>query len=502
MNTRHASSIVIITGFAITAIEIAAARIAAPYVGNSLFVWGSSIGVVLFALAVGYAYGGRWADKNPSSRRLGWSILVAALWLVPIPLLFGPVSIGLIRLLGGIPFGLILITQLLMFLFFFVPLTALGVVSPYVIRLTTMKLETAGQIIGRLFAISTAGSLLGIWLSAFVLIPLAGVRATLLIVATGLIVLAGVLVRPRVFFALILVALSAFSLSQPLKRGQGVVFARESPYQYVQVVDANNQRLLITDDGLGAQSVLREGQQWSGSYYDLLTAAPAFRPDSSRTSNVLILGLGAGTLTHQLRNIYGPSMDITGVEIDPAIIEAGRKYFNLESSGAHIVNDEARSWLTRQDRMWNVIVIDVFNRQLSVPAEFTTKEFFQNLSERLTPDGVVAMNVITFPHDTVTASLSRSLRATFPFVITAGETGEHAGNTIFFASRQALNAAAAATILNQHDAPSQVSDVLAQAQPVIVNDSAPLLTDDRNSIELHLAARSFLFRVRPSYIPQ
>lgn len=501
MSSRLASSIVIITGFAITALEMAAARIAAPYVGNSLFVWGSSIGVVLFALAVGYAYGGRWADKVPEPRRLGWAIFIAALWVALIPPFFGPVSIALIRLLGGIPFGLLLITQLLMFLFFFVPLTALGVVSPFVIRLSTTTLETAGRVVGQLFAISTGGSLLGIWLSAFVLIPFVGVRATLLLVAASLIILAGVLLRPRVLVALILVALSALSLTQPLKSIHGIVFARESPYQYVQVVVGNNQRTLITDEGLGLQSVVRDNERWNGTYYDLLTAVPAFRPETAKTVDVLILGLGAGTLTRQLRSVYGPSLRMTGVEIDPVIIEAGQKFFALDATGALIVNDEARSWLTRQKSTWNAVAVDVFNRQLSVPAEFTTVEFFQSLADHLTPDGVMTMNVVTFPGNSV-AGLSQALRAVFPFVLAAYDYPRRPGNTIFYASRQPLEPSVAAEVLARQGAPARSLDQLRRAQPVMVDSAVTPLTDDRNPIELQLAAQSFGFRVLPSYLPQ
>ena len=158
--------------------EIAAARLMAPYFGASTVVWANTIGVVLVALSVGYWVGGRFADRHPTEDGLRRLALAAATLVAAIPLAAGPffeLSVDAFDSLSagaffGSLFGVLGLVA--------IPVVLLGAASPWAIRLAVASVEEAGEVAGRLYAISTAGSLVGTFVSALVLVPFVGTQRT------------------------------------------------------------------------------------------------------------------------------------------------------------------------------------------------------------------------------------------------------------------------------------------------------------------------------------
>jgi predicted membrane-bound spermidine synthase len=177
-------------GVATLAAEIAAQRLIAPAFGASTVVWANTIAVVLLALAVGYWAGGRLADRHPHTRALALTALLGAGLVALIPLgaipLLGLTQDRLGELGGSLLVVLILVGP---------PVLVLGAVSPWAIRLRVRTIEDAGDVTGRLYALSTAGGLVGTFASALLLIPLVGTRWTFLIAAALLAVAAAPGVR-------------------------------------------------------------------------------------------------------------------------------------------------------------------------------------------------------------------------------------------------------------------------------------------------------------------
>ena len=164
---------VTITGAAVMILELLGTRIIGPFYGVSLYVWSSLIAVTLIALALGYFIGGHCADRFPGIR-LGHVILFSALATMLIPFLSGPVLLltnSLDLRAGAFVSALLLFT---------LPLTALAMVGPYVIKHATRDLSGVGTASGTVYAVSTIGSVAGTLLLGFYLLPLFGTRAILL----------------------------------------------------------------------------------------------------------------------------------------------------------------------------------------------------------------------------------------------------------------------------------------------------------------------------------
>src|SRR3954447_24303000 len=234
--------LVFVVGAGSLGAEIAAVRLLAPFFGASTIVWANTIGVVLVALSVGYWLGGRLADRHPHMRGLCLLALAAAALLALVPFVSHPLLGLAVDALDGISAGAFLGSVLAVLVLVAVPVLLMGAVSAYAVRLGVSKIEEAGTVAGRLYATSTAGSLLGTLLSALVLIPLVGTRRTFLIFALAISLVAVAGLRPARRYALApaaiaaLIALPVGTLKADADGGK-VIYETETPYQYARVVE-------------------------------------------------------------------------------------------------------------------------------------------------------------------------------------------------------------------------------------------------------------------------
>ena len=264
-----------------------------------------------------------------------------------------------------------------------VPMLLLGTVAPYAIRLAVVRVEEAGSVAGRLYAISTLGSLTGVFLSALVLIPFLGTRRTFLAFALALALVAVASLGRRWALAPAAVAaLIAIPVGTVKATGDGrVIWEQETPYQYARVVESpDGERRLELNEGQAVHSVYAPGEWLTGDYWDEFLVLPlAARAEPPRS--VAIVGNAAGT-TARAYGRYFPRTRVDGVEIDGALSEVGRELFDLRGPRLQLHTADGRAFLRASERRFDAIFVDAY-RQPYVPFHLATREFFALVRERL-----------------------------------------------------------------------------------------------------------------------
>ncbi len=417
---------VFLSGFAVTGIEMGASRLLRPFFGDSILIWANIIGLILIYLTVGYYLGGRWADRD--ARRITLYRLMAwagfAIGLIPYvsrPLLNLAIS-ALQKFDAGTGFTSFAGTLVL----FCVPVTLLGCVSPFAIRLSTRDVSSSGSTAGTLYALSTLGSILGVFVTVFILLAVFGTRGTFLIFSIALLAcaVAGIViewgVRRALRYAVLLVliaVLAALGDARVVKAAPGLVYETESPYNFIQVIEEDGWRLLTVNEGQAYQSAYRADRTLTGGIWDLFLIAPYFVPNTSPrdVQSMLLIGLAAGTVAREYTTVYGP-IPIDGVELDPAIIAVGQTYFAMAQPNLRAVADDGRNFVRTRAGQYDVIAIDAY-RQPYIPFHLTTAEFFTIVREHLTPRGVVALNAARTRRDyRLVDALAATMHQVFPSV--------------------------------------------------------------------------------------
>jgi spermidine synthase len=393
--------------------EIAAARLLAPWFGASTIVWANTIAVVLVALSIGYALGGRFADRDPRPAGLARIVLVAAALLAVVPFVSGPFLHQAVRAVDELSAATFVGSLFGVGALLALPLVLLGMVSPYAVRLEVDHVDDAGRTAGRLYAISTVGSLTGTFLSALLLIPVVGTRRTFLVLAAAMALsalphLAGARVRAAVVPAVILGLIALPTGTVKAADGSSrVIWEKETEYQYARVVQsADGRRTLELNEGHAVHSVYRPGEWLTGSYWDemlVLALAGGHAPPRS----VAILGNAAGTTARAIGH-YFPETTIDAVEIDPALTKVGRDLFDLRGPRLRTHTADARPWLRKSTQTYDVIMVDAY-RQPYIPFYLATREFFALVREHLAPGGLVVINV---GHPAQSDQLEKVLSAT------------------------------------------------------------------------------------------
>ena len=389
--------LVFVVGTGSLGAEIAAVRLLAPYFGASTIVWANTIGIVLVALSVGYWLGGRAADRRPDMRSLCLVTLGGSLLLALVPFAAHPL-LGLgVSALDSIDAGAFFGSLLAVLILVAVPVLVLGAVSPWAIRLAVADVAETGRVAGRLYAISTAGSLFGTLASALALIPLLGTRRTFLVLALAIALIAVAGLRPVRRYALApaaiaaLIALPVGTLKASDTDGGRVIHEAETEYQYARVVEyPDGHRTLELNEGQAQHSIYDPDTVLTGDVWDahLVLGFAGFDEPPRR---VAILGNAAGTTSRAYEEFF-PETRIDGVEIDGELSEIGREYFDMNNPRLHLYHEDARPFLRRIDAEYDQISVDAY-RQPYIPFYLTTEEFFETVKDRLRPGGVLVVNV-------------------------------------------------------------------------------------------------------------
>jgi len=485
---------VFFAGMVSLGVEIAASRLLGNVFGTSNLVWANIIGLILLYLTVGYFIGGRWADKSPREKTFYQIVCWAAFTVGLIPLFARPILLfaaqGVERLNAPVAGGSFIATLLL----FIVPVTLLGCVSPFAIRLSSINLNQVGNSSGRIYAISTLGSLVGTFLPVLVLIPTLGTNRTYLFFAFLLFLISWIGLwradRRRalmlLWMPLILIGVAAFTAGT-IRPTQGLVHERESAYNFIQVVERSGTRYLLLNEGQGLHSVYNPNQLITNGTWDYFLVAPYFNTPPYTSSNVdslALVGLAAGTISKQYTAVYG-AIPIDGFEIDPEIVRVGRDYFAMNESNLNIVVEDGRWGLAHSKRKYTVIGVDAY-RLPYIPPHLATVEFFREVRDHLEERGALAINVGRTPHDRrLIEAMATTLKAVFPSVYVMDVPNTF--NSILVAtllptSEKNLGANLALLPPNVHPLlASSLQRGAASLQPTIYSDT--VFTDDLAPVE-------------------
>ena len=411
---------VFLSGAALMGLEIVGSRVLAPVFGTSLFVWGALITTFLAALALGYAFGGRLADRRPDPGMLAAllacsgillfavfsspQVLLAALGRASIPERFRPLVAAVI-LFGP-------------------PSVLMGMVTPFAVRLAAKEIATVGAAAGRLSALSTAGSILGTFATAFFLIPAFATRPILFGLGATLLIASLLVPAPRSVARFVLVSLLAIGgavsyFAMPSDTGSPepagkVVYEKETAYHHLRVVDGGLRRSLYFDARVQGFIAVRPDLVLTRNYTDGMMLALLFPVRPVKTA--VMIGLGAG-MVPTLLSERAPEIATTSIEIDPEVVETARRFFRYTpGANSRVLVGDGRRELDRQVPAADVIFVDAYFAD-SLPFHLVTKEFFELCHRKLPPDGVLAMNfggLLTGRRNVLFWAAVKTVRLVFP----------------------------------------------------------------------------------------
>jgi MFS family permease len=400
-----------LTGAAVTVYEFAAPNLLRGWFGQTIYVWANVIGVILLALALGYALGGRLADRTTTLAPLAGVLLFAGVY----GLLVGWAGPAVCGWLAGpeeypqdaaIPAFIAESLAATLFLFG-PPLMALGMATPLLVQ-RAARSWPVGRASGLVFGVGTAGSIAGIYATTFLFLEWWGVRATITGASATLLVLGAAILfaggrRRAALLALLPLPLAPLGVRPPWgalpPEGSRLVLFRETPYQLVRVVDRpakeGGQRWLAFDEGMGTYHSMRidEATGWTGAYYDVFAALPDWLPGDGPL-RVLVLGNAAGTAGQILRLHAGDrEVSIDGVEIDPEVTAAARAAMGMPETD-RVIHGDGRAFLRAcREGSYDVIFLDAYARQVSIPAALATTEFFGLARRALREGGLLLCNI-------------------------------------------------------------------------------------------------------------
>jgi len=435
---------VFVAGMTTLAIEFTTSRLLQTVFGTSNIVWANVIGLVLLFLTVGYFLGGRLADRYPQPRLFYWLVTLAGFSSVFFLLLTSIILRSAATALASVNVGAIISSLIAVFFALAVPVTLLGCISPFAIRLGVRNVGEAGRVSGRMYAISTWGSILGTYLPVLLIIPTAGTRlaATIFGVALLFVGLGGLWqLRKKADLTALLLLLILMPVvltwnQGGIKEAKGQLYEEESAYNYIQVLEVDGCNYLLLNEGQAYHSFYCEGGRVPRiSVWSIMLAAPYFRGLSADTSveNLAVIGLAAGTIPKQFTETYGP-IPIDGIELDPAIVEVGREFFALNEPNINVIIGDGRYELNQLEDQYEVITLDAYKVPY-IPWHLTTKDFFEEVRAHLTENGVLAVNVGRGPGDRrLVEAITATLLTVFPSVHTVDVTGSL--NTILIATVQ------------------------------------------------------------------
>ncbi|MBX7207333.1 MAG: fused MFS/spermidine synthase [Verrucomicrobiaceae bacterium] len=487
-------AICFIAGAAVMVIEISAFRLLAPLFGNTAYTWTALIGVILVAFSAGGFLGGWLADRRLAMDLVGWLLAGAAVLTFFIPALnevFGEALSS-----KGLIFGPVAASLLL----FATPGVLLGAISPACVRFYSLvnKDTHVGAAAGTISMLGSLGSFAGTFLSGFYLLSNFGVKSVFLGTATLLLLLSALAFflakntwRQQVpvwaggLFA------AWFGVTANDRPADNVVWWRDTFYHRIEVSEngegANKMRFLHLDSTVEGGIKLADGSLVLD--YQRFWKLPLLR-DGFDVKHALFLGAGAFGMPCEVSRLF-PEAAVDVVELDPAVVEAGRRYFNLDKHPKVVAhNADARSFVRRSSQKWDLIFGDAYNGVRAIPAQLASREFFKQVREHLAPHGVFLMNVITAvdgPKAELLAGMLATLHEAFPhvhaFPVNGG--GGQAQNVILMAAGEDWT-----PLFTEHTyAPGSWQAQLSQAffPPARLPSGGQIFTDDLNPVDAVIA---------------
>lgn len=386
------------SGAGVMIFELLGSRILGPYVGTSLFIWTWLIAIVLWALALGYYIGWKYADNWAGMESLAKILLlivlsIILLLIVKTPILIGVVSLGLSLKISS----LILVTVL------FSPTSfLLWMIGPIVTKIRITELKTSWEAVGKISSLGTIWSIVGTLAAGFFLIPFFGINILLVLLWMSMLVLSFLCEQKKYFLWHIVLALTLLILLFSARFTQQVLaqdnrFIYETPYSHIEISERyENSAIPAKIKDLKIDNVTHAGMYLDSNnlvypytrYYHLFdTLLP-------KAQNMLMLWGSAYSFPKSFLENY-PDKNIDVVEIDEIATSIARKHFRLvDDPRLTIHHQDARVYLNSSEKKYDAILGDAFGSYLSIPYQLTTLEVVQKKYDMLTENGIVILNVI------------------------------------------------------------------------------------------------------------
>jgi len=468
LNRPYLYIAVFTAGMTSLAVELSASRLLGNVFGTSNLVWACIIGLILIYLTAGYYLGGRIADRYPSTftfyRLMVWAGFTVGL----IPMVARPVLRLSADAFDNLQMAVLFGSFAAVVILFIIPVTLLGTISPFALKLALRDPRQTGRISGRISAISTLGSFIGTFLPVLVLTPTIGTYRTFLVFSGILVLVAfgGIVLSsgwrklfPYLWMPVVLVLLAIFGVNGSDKNTPGLVYETESAYNYIQVLDINGTRYLRLNDGQGVHSVYNPAQLNFYGPWEQVLVGPFFNAppyDLNKVQSMAIVGLAAGTTARAATAVFGP-IPIDGFEIDPTIIAVGQRFFDMQEPNLTPIAQDGRWGLEHTSHRYQVISIDAY-RPPYIPPHLTTREFFTIVYQHLTEDGVMVINVGRDENDRrLINAMSSTIASVFPSIYVMDVPNSF--NSVIFATVQ----------------PTQVSNLYQNLAALTANKDTPAL---------------------------
>lgn len=497
LNKAYLYITVFFSGMTSLAVELAASRLLGNVYGSSNLVWASIIGLILIYLSVGYWMGGKLADKFPYHRLFYRIIMWGSFTVGLVPMMSRPILRITANAFDQLELPILAGAFVTVLVLFIIPVTLLGMVSPFALKLSLVDARDVGKLAGRLSAISTLGAFIGTFLPVLVLVPLIGTYRTFLFFSSLLMLIAsvGFLVYVDLkswlaysWMPLVLILLWVFGTRGTDKATANLIYETESAYNYIQVIEQDSYRYLRLNEGQGMHSVYHPTQINYYGPWEQVLVAPFFNPpprDIDSIERLALVGLAGGTTARQANIVFG-NIHIDGFEIDPKIIAVGREFFGMNQQNLNVYIQDGRWGLKHTEFCYDIISIDAY-RAPYIPWHMTTVEFFQLVEQRLTSDGVMVINIGRSPLDrTLVNDLATTIQQVFPTIFVMDLPDSF--NSIIFATKQPGSWEYVHQnyndLLNQ-DAPNLLLEAMALAidNQQLTPELTQIYTDDRAPIE-------------------
>jgi spermidine synthase len=472
-----------IGGMSVMAIEMAISRLLAPYFGTSLIIWTNVLGLIMIALSIGYYVGGRIADKYASEENFYKLTFGTGVYVALIP--FGIIPLtklaqrGIEEAIHNFTISTTVIALVLIIIFLALPFVALGMFVPYVIKLKSKKYNKIGNVAGSVFSWSNMGSIIGTFLPTLLTIPIIGTSRSILIFAALLMLVSIIGLRKWLLLILPIGTILLTTFPFKIKPEAGLIYDTESVYNYIQVFDENGLIVLRLNEGHAEHSLYAPDKYifkgvWD--YYILLGLL-------NHGKNTLSIGLAAGTAARQYTHfIHGSQVD--GAEIDPAIIEVGKRYFGLaDIPGINIITQDGRLYLANTSKLYDNIMIDAY-KQPYIPFHLTTQEFFKEVKRHLKPRGIVGINVgSTVPDSAVLLMIQNTMKSVFKHVYSV--RASRSLNYIVWATDYDFDLNSIELEEHQEELRPLINYIKRNTKEIAYDPNRIVLTDDVAPIELY-----------------
>ena len=418
--------VVFICGMSTMGVELTASRLLAPFIGSSIYVWTNIIGVFLISLSIGYFLGGRYSDKHPNEKNFYYFSLIAGVLIGIIPIISSVILERASFSLTSISSSDFYISFFYSIALFSIPAIFLGAIVPYAVRINSKKINSVGNTSGKIYAISSIGSIIGVYLPALLLVPTIGTRMAITLFSMILILVSIVAIlftqkknlikKSLILLVLIFLIFASFSSSsQSITTYPAIIYEKEGPYSLLQVEQLDENKIALVSNSFYGWSIEPEGQVFLDNYYNAHVIQTSF---TENIDSILILGLGAGVTARSFSMIY-PNATIDGVEIDPLVLELGKEYFDLSSTDLNIFTMDGRLFVRTTEKKYDAIVLDMYLNGY-MPHHLITKEFFDELNSIMTDDATISINLVTYVgEDRINEIIGNTILQVFPKVYTA-----------------------------------------------------------------------------------